>query len=394
MTLNRGLSRSQAHTTGEARALDVSSSATILQSAARHVVLEWRRRVGEKPASQEIADLLVVLAASIVETQITAAAVVDERIRSSVGRHLLGLLRREVVTRWQECGVADSELPPLLVAIERVRDALEPTSGEAFAARLAGPEGMELLVDVAHDLRSPLTSILFLAETMQRGQSGPISDVQRRQLGLIYTTALGLSSVASDLIDLSRSEQLVEPEPIPFSVNGVLEAVHDIVRPMVEEKVLSMRVLAPTIDQRLGHPVALSRVLLNLTTNALKFTDKGYVEIVTRELLPQRVEFAVRDSGKGIDPGIVATLFSPLRPESPDRQKGGRSFSRTGLGLTICHRLVRAMGSELQVESRPGWGTRFFFELELPPYASPRHTPPQAASRSSGADAPVSGVRV
>lgn len=397
MTLKQGMSRSQSHPTGESRAPaasdhagSVGSSPAILQSAARHVILQWRQRIGETPAAPEIADLMVVLATSIVETQIRAAPVIDERVRSSVGRHLLEQLRREVVRRWTESGVADSELPPLLVAIERVRDALEPTPTEAFALRLGGPEGMELLVDVAHDLRSPLTSILFLAETMQRGQSGPISDVQRRQLGLIYSTALGLSSVASDLIDLSRSDQLVEPAPIPFSVTAVLESVHNIVRPMVEEKKVALRVLRPAVDQRLGHPVALSRVLLNLTTNALKFTDKGYVEIVTRELLPHRIEFAVRDSGKGMDRPALGTLVSPLRSDTDrlrEEHEDGRarhSFSRTGLGLTICDRLLRAMGSTLQVESRPDWGTRFFFELELPPYSSPRNTPHPTARPPQG----------
>ena len=378
MASKLGISRSQLHPTGEDRSLPASferggvvgNSSAILQSAARHVVLQWRERIGETAAGPEIADLIVVLAASIVETQLTAAPVIDERFRSSLGRRLLDQLRKEVVTRWAENGVADANMPPLLLAIERVRDALEPSQAEVLAAQLSGSES--LLVDVAHDLRSPLTSILFLAETMKRGGSGPVSDVQRRQLGLIYTTALGLSSVASDLIDLSRSDLLMESAPIPLSVTGVLESVHDIVRPMIEERQLALRILPPAIDQRLGHPVALSRVLLNLTTNALKFTDKGYVEVVTRELLPHRIEFAVRDSGKGIDPAVLDTLFSPLQRGSGGRPKSVRSFSRTGLGLTICRRLVRAMGSELQVESRRGWGTRFFFELELPPYSSPR----------------------
>src|SRR5882762_6682177 len=363
MASKLGISRSQLHPTGEDRSLPASferggvvgNSAAILQSAARHVVLQWRQRIGETAAGPEIADLIVVLAASIVETQFTAAPVIDERFRSSLGRRLL-------------------------LAIERVRDALEPSQAEVLAAQLSGSES--LLVDVAHDLRSPLTSILFLAETMKRGGSGPVSDVQRRQLGLIYTTALGLSSVASDLIDLSRSDLLMESAPIPLSVTGVLESVHDIVRPMIEERQLALRILPPAIDQRLGHPVALSRVLLNLTTNALKFTDKGYVEVVTRELLPHRIEFAVRDSGKGIDPAVLDTLFNPLQRGSGGRPKSVRSFSRTGLGLTICRRLVRAMGSELQVESRRGWGTRFFFELELPPYSSPRNTPHSARRKS------------
>src|SRR4029077_11511811 len=148
---------------------------------------------------------------------------------------------------------------------------------------------------------------LFLAETLQREQSGPVNEVQRRQLGLIYAAALGLSSVASDVIELARGgDQLMEKEPTPFSVTAMLESVRDIVRPIAEEKRLAVRLLPPNVDYRMGHPVALSRVLLNLTTNALKFTREGYVEIVTQETGPLRIQFAVRDSGRGIDPEIVS----------------------------------------------------------------------------------------
>ena len=153
---------------------------------------------------------------------------------------------------------------------------------------------------------------------------------------------------------------------------------------MAEEKHLAVRLLAPIIDERLGHPVALSRVLLNLTTNALKFTDEGYVEIETKEIGTGRIEFAVRDSGKGIDPALVDTLYQPLRASVGRR---GQMFSQTGLGLTICRRLVEAMGSELRVETRGGWGTRFFFDLDLPPCPSPRRRrPPPTAGRNQTRD--------
>ena len=279
-----------------------------------------------------------------------------------------------MVRGWSEHDNTDSHIPAILVAIERVREAIEPDWKQYFASRLAGPEGVRLLVDIAHDLRSPLTSILFLAETMQRGQSGPLTEVQRRQLGLIYSAALGLSSVASDIIELARGgDELVEREPVPFSVSAILDSVSDIVRPIAEEKQLTVRLLPPTADERLGHPVALSRVLLNLTTNALKFTDRGYVEVVTRETGAAGVEFSVRDSGRGIDPALLHTLYRPLRPAGA---ASGRVFSQTGLGLATCRRLVEAMASELKVESRAGWGTRFFFELDLPPCP-----PPQALGR-------------
>src|SRR2546428_2942668 len=236
-------------------------------------------------------------------------------------------------------------------------------------------------MDVAHDLRSPLTSILVLAETLQRGQSGAVNEVQRRQLGLIYTAALGLSSVASDIIEFTQGgDQLVEQEPSAFSVTAMLESVRDIVRPIAEEKHLTVRLLAPTHDQRMGYPVALSRVLLNLATNALKFTDEGYVEIVAQELGEEgssRIEFAVRDSGRGMQPDKITTLFQPLRKESGRR---GQLFSQTGLGLTICRKLATAMKSELKVESKIGWGTRFYFDLDLSVVAV-RRSGPRAAPR-------------
>src|SRR5207245_11219591 len=116
-------------------------------------------------------------------------------------------------------------------------------------SRLAGANGLKSPVDRAHELRSPLTSILFLAETLQRGQSGAVSEVQRRQLALIYGAALGLSSVTSDIIELARGgDELVEKEPVAFSVAVALESVRDIVRPIAEERQLAIRLLPPIAE--------------------------------------------------------------------------------------------------------------------------------------------------
>jgi signal transduction histidine kinase len=164
-------------------------------------------------------------------------------------------------------------------------------------------------------------------------------------------------------------DQLVEKQPVPFAVTTVLESVRDIIRPIAEEKQLTVRLLPPVADHRIGHPVAISRMLLNLTTNALKFTETGFVEIVTRELEGDRVEFAVRDSGKGIAPQVLDTLWQPMR-----RADGGSgyAFSPARLGLMMCRKLVAAMGSELRVETRVGWGSRFYFELTLPKCPEPQ----------------------
>ncbi len=322
-----------------------------------------------------------LLLAAVLESQVTDSVAIDSRAQSLLGRRLLTDLRGELLRNWKAAGVAETDLVPLLAAFEQVRDAISPDAPQSFSAQLAGTDGLRLLIDVVHDLRSPLTSILFLAETIQRGQSGPVTDVQRRQLGIIYTAALGLSSVASDIIDLTRSQMLVELKPVPFSIGGVLESVHEIVRPIAEEKQLSVRFIPAGVDERLGHPVALSRVLLNLTSNALKFTNQGYVEISARDVAPGRVDFAVADSGRGIDAARMSTLFDPVRRARPSGERDehiSRLFSQTGLGLTICRKLVATMGSELQVESRVGWGTRFHFTLELPPCVSRR--PPSRVS--------------
>jgi signal transduction histidine kinase len=366
----------------------------VLKGAVRTVLSGWIKRP-RSTGSDETGELLELVAAAIHQAWYSSSPAVpvrpkvDPRIHSALGRRLLELLRSAVVEGWQDLGASDKELLPLLVAMERVRVTIQPNWAQTFAQQLSGSDGLALLMDVAHDLRSPLTSILVLAETLQRGQSGPVSDVQRRQLGLIYTAALGLSSVASDIIEFTQGgDQLVEQEPSPFSITAMLESVRDIVRPIAEEKHLTVRLLAPTHDQRLGHPVALSRILLNLTTNALKFTDEGYVEIVAQEIGgpdSTRIEFAVRDSGRGIPADKITTLFQPLRKESGRR---GQLFSQTGLGLTICRKLATAMKSELKVESRIGWGTRFYFELDLLIVAM-RRSGPRAAPRSNSGTHPV-----
>ncbi len=251
----------------------------------------------------------------------------------------------------------------MLSAVERVHQIIENDDAHRFSARLAGPGGLELLVEVGHDLRSPLASILFLAETLRKGQSGDVNTVQERQLGLIYSAAFGLSTVASDVIAFARGgDRLLDPTPEAFSVLAILRSVQDIVLPMAEEKGLAVLLVPPDADFRVGHPGALNRVLLNLTTNALKFTSNGHVEIAVTAPTRSRLAFSVRDTGRGIPPQVMTSLFDPFRRRDP----GDHVFSSAGLGLSICRKLVAAMGGTLGVETSETNGTRFFFELELP----------------------------
>jgi len=235
-----------------------------------------------------------------------------------------------------------------------------------LASCLGGPNGLDLVVEMAHDLRSPLTSILFLTEALQRGQSGPVSDAQRRALGLMYSAALSLCRTASDAVELARGgHRLVDHRPQPFSVSEILTSVRDMVLPLAEEKGLEVRLVHPVPERRVGHPRALSRVLLNLATNAVKYTDAGFVEISARPTARARLEISIRDTGSGIDTDALRVLYQPFRKGSSDPR---HHFSSAGLGLAICRKLVKAMGAELHVETGAR-GTRFFFSLDLPPAA-------------------------
>jgi signal transduction histidine kinase len=315
------------------------------------------------PDATDVAELLEAILEEAGSESPGSAA--EPRLQTPQCRKLLDALRREVLNQWT-LGAPEKESEEILrtlVILERMRIATDKESEQGITDRLMGSHGLDLVVQVAHDLRSPLTSILFLAETLQRGQSGDVNELQHRQLGLVYSAALGLSTVTSNVIELARGgNRLSEDEPSPFSVSDILESVHDIVRPMAEEKGLIIRLLRPVSDHRLGHPHALSRVLLNLTTNGLKFTEEGFVEIVAKESSLTQIEFSVRDTGPGINNKTLETLYQPFR-RSGDGQ--GYDFSGTGLGLALSRRLVEAMGSELRVETRPGWGTRFYFDLEL-----------------------------
>ncbi len=337
-----------------------------LQRAARKLAEDWDAVREDASSGEEVADHVETLRAGVQAAIGGTGAPATEPSSSILDRRLLTRLRSlflDEVTQ-QDPPPANGDLLRALQAFEQVEQAIEPAWDRRFTDRLSGPDGLELVVELAHDLRSPLTSILFLAETMKRGRSGPVTPLQERQLGLVYSAAFGLSSVASDVIELARGgDRLVDLDPLPFSVVDILESVRDIVQPIAEEKALEIRLAAPARPTRVGHPVALSRVLLNLTTNALKFTDEGYVEVAAVERDGIALEFAVRDTGRGIPDSSLAMLFEPFRRRQRDRDY---AFSGSGLGLSICRKLVEAMRSELVVQTEADRGTRFSFTLALP----------------------------
>lgn len=279
-----------------------------------------------------------------------------------INREYLDLLRGGILSRVASRDEVDG--PTLVRVLNRIEElslAWKRTDRGRFISRLMGADSADAIVAVAHDIRSPLTSILILVDSLRRGRYGPGDPARDRQLGIIYGAAQGLCTLASDLIDAARGERLAIGPATAFSVTETMSGVAQILEPVSEERAIPLRLHLPEVDGRIGHPAALQRVLLNLASNALRCTEQGFVAISCTELTSTLVEFSVTDTGPGIPPDVLQRLF-----EGFNSDRLSLRFSRTGLGLAIVRTLLDAMGSRLDIETTPGQGARFFFQLELP----------------------------
>jgi len=278
-----------------------------------------------------------------------------------IAREYVSILRANfLVALDSEQGLDAREVVRALRRLDEAEDAWKRTDRGKFISRLTGSDCADAIVAIAHDIRSPLCSILLLVDALRRAERMSPNPIRDRQLGLIYGAALGLSTTVSNLIGAARGEGLIQGQPLPFSVTEVMHAVDAIVQPMCEEKELPLTMVFPKDDARVGYASAIHQSLLNLASNALRYTDTGSVTVGCTEVSGERLEFWVEDTGPGIPDEVLERLCYGFPPEGVKLR-----FSSAGLGLAIVRTLVEAMGSTLQVDSGKG-GTRFSFLLELP----------------------------
>lgn len=224
-----------------------------------------------------------------------------------------------------------------------------------------------LLRDISHDIRSPLNSILFLADGLYSEQSGSLNKTQRRQMGVVYSAAASLLNLVNDLLDFARTAEgdVGEVAEVPFSAAGVVADVRRLVRPIAEHRGCALRMEVEARGPRVGDPQLLSRVLINLLSNAVEAAGENG-EVVLRmsdEAGILRVE--VMDDGCGAPVDRLRELLRPPRDEPLTRMLHGQIH---GLGLVICGRMVRATGGDIDVdEGEEGGRTRFVVELPFPP---------------------------
>jgi len=247
-----------------------------------------------------------------------------------------------------------------------------------LAAEAASRAKSDFLARMSHELRTPLNAILGYAELLRRDK---LSEAQAAGLATIAHSGAHLLNLINDLLDLAKIEaNKFEPRPAPVDLTPVLRGVADIIRPSVEKKGLSLGCQVPP-----GLPVVwadekrLRQVLLNLLSNAAKFTDRGRVSLtvtlLVREPAAVCLGFEVRDTGVGLTAEELEALFRPFEQMGETSRRAGG----TGLGLAISRELVRQMGSDIHVESESGAGSRFWFELCLPLGDSGAAPPPALA---------------
>ncbi len=283
-----------------------------------------------------------------------------------VAQEYLDRLRSQLLRELAAAEALDGyDVVRVMTLLEQLSEAWKQTDRGKFMACLTGSESSSAVVAIAHDMRSPLSSILILVDSLRRGPRAAENAITERQLGLIYGAAQGLATLASDLIDAARGAEHFEGDARPFSVIEIMHSVSAIVRPIAEEKGLQLNLEHQLSDGRIGHSTSLHRVLLNLTSNALRYTDTGAVTLGCRESSPGCMEFWVHDTGGGLPPSVQATLFDAFRPEQIALR-----FSSAGLGLATVRALLAAMGTTLRVATSQQHGTTLSFGLELPP--SPR----------------------
>ncbi len=244
----------------------------------------------------------------------------------------------------------------------------------------------QFLANMSHELRTPLNSIIGFSRVILKGIDGPITDLQRQDLNAIFNSGQHLLSLINDILDLSKIEagkmELMFEDDV--NVVEIIQSILPTVRGLIKDKPIELKVeIDPDLPLVRADPTKIRQILLNLLSNAAKFTEQGSITVQTEvERLDSHLTgiiIKVSDTGIGIAPEDQTKLFEPFSQvdASPTRKTGG-----TGLGLSISKYLVEMHGGKIGVNSDLGRGSTFYFTLPVPEKISPTQDPPNVSIES------------
>ena len=259
-------------------------------------------------------------------------------------------------------GIMQREKELLADLRNREAERIEALRRAKETADAANKAKSDFLAVISHEIRTPMTGIMGMIRLIL---DSPINKEQKEYAETIQYAGEGMITLLNDILDFSKAEEgKMTIESLNFDLAKLLESIILLMSGRAGEKKIGLTLdLAdgtPTMVK--GDPTRVRQILLNLVTNAIKFTEKGGVSISVslreENATRYRVYFGVRDTGMGISEEAQKKLFSPYAQADASIS---RNFGGTGLGLAICKRLTEAMGGSIQLESTPGEGSLFYF---------------------------------
>ena len=341
----------------------------------------WNFALSEYPATAKVLETQEVLVVNIGDEDADPAEIAymtENKVGTMVVLPLavkgqtIGVI--EIETRHNEYSFSDDEINLLMTLANQAAISLE--NARLYEEQFETAEQLreldqlksQFLANMSHELRTPLNSIIGFSRVIMKGIDGPVTDLQQQDLGAIYNAGQHLLKMINDILDISKidagkMELAFEDVIVTDIINSVMSTARGLIKDKPVELIAAIEEDLPIVN---ADSTRVRQILLNLISNAAKFTDEGSITMTARQQtnesgLPE-LYISVKDTGLGIGAADQDKLFEPFVQVdgSPTRATGG-----TGLGLSITSLLVELHGGEIGLVSEEGKGSDFFFTLPL-----------------------------